>query len=53
MAGLNEVLPTVWSHNNPIDIIGDAPPERYAKALQIAAADKAADGLLVILARRA
>jgi acetyltransferase len=50
MAGLNAVLPTVWSHNNPIDIIGDAPPERYAKALEIAAADKAADGLLVILA---
>jgi len=50
MAGLNEVLPSVWSHNNPIDIIGDAPPDRYAQALQIAAADKAADGLLVILA---
>src|SRR5262249_44767081 len=50
MADLNEVLPAVWSHNNPIDIIGDAPPERYAKALQIAAADKSADGLLVILA---
>jgi len=49
-AGLNDVLPAVWSHNNPIDIIGDAPPERYAKALQVASADKAADGLLVILA---
>ena len=24
MAALNEVLPAVWSHNNPIDIIGDA-----------------------------
>jgi acetyltransferase len=50
MAALSEVLPPVWSHNNPIDIIGDAPPERYARALQIAAADKAADGMLVILA---
>ncbi len=25
-----------WSHGNPIDIIGDAPPERYAAALEIA-----------------
>ena len=39
MAALNAVLPAVWSHNNPVDIIGDAPPERYAKALEIAAAD--------------
>jgi acetyltransferase len=53
MASLNGVLPAVWSHNNPIDIIGDAPPERYAKALEIAAADPAADGLLVILTPQA
>ncbi len=53
MAALNEVLPAVWSHNNPIDIIGDAPPERYARALEIAAADPEADGLLVILTPQA
>ena len=53
MAALNEVLPAVWSHNNPIDIIGDAPPDRYAKALEIAAADPEADGLLVILTPQA
>ena len=35
----NAVLPAAWSHNNPIDILGDATPERYAKALAIAAAD--------------
>jgi len=34
MERLNAVLPAVWSHNNPIDIIGDAPPDRYAKALE-------------------
>ena len=49
MDALNAVLPAVWSHSNPIDIIGDAPPERYAKALEVAAADPGADGLLVIL----
>jgi len=52
-AAYNEVLPTVWSHNNPVDIIGDAEPARYAKALEIAAADPAADGMLVILTPQA
>ena len=50
MGALDEVLPATWSHNNPVDIIGDAPPERYAKALEIASADPAADGMLLILA---
>jgi acetyltransferase len=53
MEALNAVLPPVWSHNNPIDIIGDAPPERYAQALEIAAADPETDGLLVILTPQA
>ncbi len=53
MDSLNAVLPAVWSHNNPIDIIGDAPPERYAKALEIAAADPETDGLLVVLTPQA
>jgi len=53
MDALNAVLPAVWSHNNPIDIIGDAPPERYAKALEVAAADPETDGLLVILTPQA
>ncbi|HSL32537.1 MAG TPA: CoA-binding protein, partial [Candidatus Limnocylindrales bacterium] len=53
MDRLNEVLPAVWSHNNPIDIIGDAPPERYAQALEVAAADPGSDGLLVILTPQA
>jgi acetyltransferase len=46
---LSSFLPAAWSHNNPIDILGDAEPERYAKALEIAAKDPNADGLLVIL----
>jgi len=53
MAAYDEVLPAVWSHNNPVDIIGDAPPDRYARALEIAAADPAADGMLVILTPQA
>ena len=50
---LNKVLPSTWSHNNPIDIIGDAPPERYAKSVEIAAKDPNSDGLLVILTPQA
>jgi acetyltransferase len=49
-AALNQFLPPHWSHANPIDILGDADPERYAKALEIAIADPASDGLLAILA---
>jgi acetyltransferase len=47
---LNEFLPAHWSHNNPIDILGDAEPERYARAIEIASQDPNSDGLLVILA---
>ena len=32
---LNEILPSTWSHNNPIDIIGDATSERYKAALEV------------------
>lgn len=53
MDALNKLLPPAWSHNNPIDILGDASPERYAKALEIAAQDPNADGLLVILTPQA
>ena len=53
MERLNAVLPSVWSHNNPIDIIGDAPPDRYAEALEVAATDPGSDGLLVILTPQA
>jgi acetyltransferase len=46
---LDAVLPPAWSHANPLDILGDADPARYANALQIAADDSASDGLLVVL----
>jgi acetyltransferase len=50
---LNSFLPAAWSHNNPIDILGDADPGRYAKALEVAARDPNSDGLLVILTPQA
>ena len=50
LQALDGFLPSHWSHNNPIDILGDADSERYAKALEIASNDPNSDGLLVILA---
>ena len=49
MQAFDELLPAAWSHNNPVDILGDASPELYAKALEIAAKDENSDGMLVIL----
>jgi len=50
---LDECLPRFWSHGNPIDLLGDAPPARYAEALQIALADPGVDAALVLLAPQA
>jgi acetyltransferase len=49
MEQLNTFLPSAWSHNNPIDVLGDAKPDRYTKTLELAANDPNSDGLLVIL----
>ena len=53
MAALDQILPPQWSHNNPVDVLGDASPERYAQSLEIAARDPESDGLLVILTPQA
>ena len=53
MAALNEVLPSVWSHGNPVDIIGDAPPDRYEQAIDICLDDPGVDGVIVILTPQA
>jgi acetyltransferase len=50
---LNQILPPHWSHNNPIDILGDADPQRYQKTIEIVANDPNSDGLLVILTPQA
>ncbi len=50
---LDAILPSQWSHGNPIDILGDAEPERYAKTLEVCAQDANSDGLLVVLTPQA
>jgi acetyltransferase len=53
VAALDAVVPPHWSRSNPIDILGDADPERYGRAIDIALADPNSDGLLVILTPQA
>ena len=53
IAQLNELLPICWSHGNPVDVLGDAPPDRFAKAVEIVLKDKNVDAVLVILTPQA
>jgi len=46
---LSSHLPPTANIHNPVDIIGDAPSERYSHALQAVIKDKGVDGALVIL----
>lgn len=45
---LDAVLPANWSRANPVDIIGDAPPERFEVAVKTVAGDPKADAILVL-----
>ena len=42
-----------WSHGNPVDVLGDATPERFAQALEIVSADAEVDAVLAILTPQA
>lgn len=46
---LNKHLSPNWSKGNPVDVLGDAGPEQYSKAVELCAKDKNVDGILVIL----
>ncbi len=48
IAALDEILPPTWSRGNPVDIIGDASPERYGKSLDILLKDKGTNAVLVL-----
>jgi acetyltransferase len=47
LARLDAVLPANWSHANPVDIIGDAPAERYVAALEALAHDASSAVLFI------
>jgi acetyltransferase len=45
---LNKLLPATWSHGNPVDIIGDAGPDRYRVAVEAVLKDANTDAVLVM-----
>ena len=47
---LEAALPDHWSHGNPVDVIGDTTPERYAAAVEACLGDPEVDGVIAILA---
>ena len=53
MEELNSFLPSCWSHGNPVDVLGDAPPQRFARAVEAVLKDKGVDAVLVILTPQA
>ena len=50
---LQAQMPAHWSHGNPVDVLGDAPPERYQHAVDICLRDPNVDGVLVLLTPQA
>ena len=50
---LDEFLPPYWSQTNPIDILGDATPERYQRVVDICLKASEVKGLLIILTPQA
>ncbi|HEV3142526.1 MAG TPA: bifunctional acetate--CoA ligase family protein/GNAT family N-acetyltransferase [Gemmataceae bacterium] len=52
-AALDKVLPPYWSHANPIDVLGDATPERYRHTVEVLAGDPAIQGILILLSPQA
>lgn len=53
LASLDDVLPPAWSHRNPVDVLGDAGPERYRGALGAVLADDGVAAALAILTPQA
>ncbi|MBK8637001.1 MAG: bifunctional acetate--CoA ligase family protein/GNAT family N-acetyltransferase [Chromatiaceae bacterium] len=49
-AKLGEVLPSCWSHGNPVDVLGETTVDNYGKAVELCLADSAVDGVVAILA---
>jgi len=53
LARLDACMPAAWSHGNPVDLLGDAPPQRYRDAVAACLDDAGVDGVLVMLAPQA
>lgn len=49
MAELNQLLPPHWSHSNPVDVLGDALPDTYARVVDLVINDTNVDGMLAVI----
>jgi acetyltransferase len=45
---LNDILPAHWSRGNPVDILGDAPPELFGRVVEICSKAPEVNGLLIM-----
>ena len=52
-AALGSFLPPHAARGNPVEVLGDADPGRFARAVEVVGADPGVDGVLVILAPQA
>jgi acetyltransferase len=52
-AAFDATLPPFWSHANPIDILGDATPERYRAVVEACIRDPNVQGILILLTPQA
>jgi acetyltransferase len=50
---LNQFLPPMWSHGNPIDLLGDAGPEHYLQAVKVCLEAPELQGMVVMLSPQA
>ena len=53
MARMDDILPEFWSRSNPVDILGDAPPELFRKAVDICLSSGDFDAALITTAVQA
>ena len=49
LSALDTIMPPAWSRSNPVDVLGDANPERYRAALKTCLHDTGVDAVLCIL----
>lgn len=53
LEALSKILPPQWSHGNPVDVLGDAPPDRFGEACRLVLEDPNVDAALAVLAPQA
>jgi acetyltransferase len=53
LKSLDALLPAAWSHSNPVDVLGAADADLYARSIELVLHDEQTDGVLVVLTPQA